>query len=273
MTATLAFIGAGNMASAIIGGLISNQYPAKNIWAGDPLQENLTRLSNDYGINTSTNNQEVIAQADVVILATKPQIMDKVCADIKDATLARKPLIISIAAGVTLDAFAQWLSADLAIVRCMPNTPALLQLGATAMFANSNVNAEQKTIAEHILNATGSARWVDSEAALDAITALSGSGPAYFFKVIELMQKVGVEMGLDAQLSEDFAIQTAVGAAQMAQQSDVDAAELRRRVTSPNGTTEAALKTFDELNLEDVFRKALFAAKNRSEELAQELLG
>ncbi|MEM8593318.1 MAG: pyrroline-5-carboxylate reductase [Pseudomonadota bacterium] len=267
----IAFIGAGNMAQAIIGGLIANDYPADQLWASDPSRDNLNRVSAAWNINTSFDNSTVITHADIVVLAVKPQIMNTVCTAINEAIQTHQPLVISIAAGITLNALQSWLSNDIAIVRCMPNTPALCQLGATGLFANTNVSSEQQQQTEHIMSSFGIAKWVETESLLDAVTAVSGSGPAYFFRIIELMQQIGVEQGLSPELSRALTLQTALGAARMAMDSDVDVAELRRRVTSPNGTTEAALTQLDAHGIETMFRDALNAANDRSQSLADEL--
>ena len=268
---TIAFIGAGNMAASIIGGLVQKGFNSDQIIASDPMQETLDRLAATAPVATTQDNQQAIANADVVVLAVKPQVMQQVAAGIADAVQARKPLIISIAAGITADSLNQWLGGDLAIVRCMPNTPALVQTGATALFGTDAVSETQRQQADQILGAVGIALWVDSEAQLDAVTALSGSGPAYFFLVMEAMQAAGEQLGLSAEVSRQLTLQTALGSAKMAIDSDVDAAELRRRVTSPGGTTERAIAQFEEEGLRDIFQRALTAARDRSEELARSL--
>ena len=270
---TIAFIGGGNMAASIIGGLVASGVNPSQLWASDPSQDSLNKLQSLADIHTTSDNLAAIAQADIVVMAVKPQIMATVAKDIAEAVQASRPLIISIAAGVTSDSLNTWLGGNLAIVRCMPNTPALVQCGATALFANTAVADDQKQQAQHILDAVGISLWVDEEAELDAVTALSGSGPAYFFMVMEAMQAAGHELGLSPEVAEKLTLQTALGAAKMAVSSDVDAAELRRRVTSPNGTTERAIGIFEQGGLRDLFQKALQGAKTRSEELAKELEG
>lgn len=267
---SIAFIGAGNMASAIIGGLIENGYPASLISAADPYQPQLDKLS-AKGVTTSQSNAEVIANADVVVFAVKPQSMAKLCADIKNNITEENPLLISIAAGITSSMFENWLSADIRLVRCMPNTPALVQTGATGLFANNNVSHEQKRFAEELLGAIGIATWVETEDLIDAVTAVSGSGPAYFFLMIESMIEAGQKLGLSFDAAKALTIQTALGAAKMAQASDDEPAELRRKVTSPNGTTEAAIKSFQANNFEALVEEALKAADTRSKTLAEEM--
>ncbi len=266
----IAFIGAGNMASAIIGGLINNGFSAANIQAADPWQESLDKLATT-GIQTNSDNNAIIPHADVVVLAIKPQQMKTVCADIQQSINDRKPLIISIAAGITCTMLEQWLGTDNAIVRCMPNTPALVKTGATGLFANAHVSEAQQTIANQLLEAIGIVSWVEEESLLDAVTAVSGSGPAYFFLMMEAMKDAGIALGLDETTAESLTLQTALGAAKMALDSDVDIAELRRRVTSPGGTTEAAINSFENSNFREMFLTALTAADERSKSLAREM--
>ena len=268
---TIAFIGGGNMAASILGGLIASGVDPSRLWASDPNPESLTALQALPPINTTANNADAIAAADIVVLAVKPQIMATVAKAIAPLLADTQPLFISIAAGITSASLDQWLGGKQAIVRCMPNTPALVQTGATALFANNQVSDLQRQQAQHILEAVGIAMWVEQEAELDIVTAISGSGPAYFFLVMEAMQAAGREMGLSAEVAEKLTLQTALGAAKMATQGGVDAAELRRRVTSPNGTTERALGIFEEGDLRGLFLSALTGAKLRSEELAKEL--
>ncbi|GAA4094110.1 pyrroline-5-carboxylate reductase [Zhongshania borealis] len=272
-TMRIGFIGGGNMASSIIGGLVASGFAAEQIWASDPNADSLNKLLAVAPVNTASDNNALITAVDIVILAVKPQIMKIVAGDIAASVQDRKPLVITIAAGVTSASLDGWLGGNTAIVRCMPNTPALVRSGATGLFANTEVNATQRAQAEQILQAVGLALWVDNEAQLDAVTALSGSGPAYFFLVMEAMQAKGLEMGLSAEVAKQLTLQTALGAAQMALGSDVDAAELRRRVTSPNGTTERAINILQAGGLEALFDQALEGARLRAEELAIELDG
>lgn len=266
----LAFIGAGNMARAIIGGLISNGYPANKIWASEPDAERLSDLTSQ-GLQTTTDNNQAVMAADAVILAVKPQVLKPVTEAMKGAVQATQPVIISVAAGILSTSIDRWLGGNTAIVRCMPNTPALVGTGASGLYANSQVSEEQRAAAETILKATGITLWVDEESQLDAVTAVSGSGPAYYFLVMESMIEAGKKLGLSEEVATQLTLQTALGAAQMASSSDVDPAELRRRVTSPNGTTEQAIKTFMDEGLPATFAKALQACNDRSEELAKEL--
>ncbi|WP_200842749.1 pyrroline-5-carboxylate reductase [Zhongshania aliphaticivorans] len=269
----IGFIGGGNMASSIIGGLVASGIAAEKIWASDPNTESLAKLKDVAAVNTGSDNNALIANVNVVILAVKPQIMKLVASDIADAVKTHQPLVISIAAGVTSDSLANWLGGSPAIVRCMPNTPALVRSGATALYANTQVSDLQRQQATTILEAVGLALWVEQESQLDAVTAVSGSGPAYFFLVMEAMQAAGRDMGLSNDVAKQLTLQTALGAAQMAMASDVDVAELRRRVTSPKGTTERAINTLEEGGLRQLFAQALDGARVRAEELAIELEG
>lgn len=267
---TIGFIGAGNMAGSIIGGLIHRGQTANTVFASDLDTAKLEALAAQTGIGAATNAQ-IAAQADVIVLAVKPQVMAPVCIDLAESIGDRRPLIVSIAAGITLDALQQWFGDGAALVRCMPNTPALVGSGASGLFANSAVSAEQKEIANGLLAAVGISLWVESEADIDSVTALSGSGPAYFFLLMEAMQESAVNMGLDPETAKALTYQTALGAAQLALASDESTAQLRRNVTSPNGTTERALNHFEAGGLRDLVDGALQAARARSIELAKEI--
>lgn len=257
------------MATSLIGGLIANHYPASDISACDISAEQLQRLASRFAIATSEDSLQSAASANVVLLSVKPQLMREVCTAL--AALPKNPgqMFISIAAGVPATAIDDWLGAGRAIVRCMPNTPALMQLGATGLFANANASERQKQLAEQILDAVGISLWVEQESDLDAVTAVSGSGPAYFFYFIELLEAAGVKLGLSAEISARLARQTALGAAHMAQQGDL--AELRAQVTSKKGTTEQAILSFQQNHLDKLVEQATAAAHRRSQELAEEL--
>ncbi|WP_374961730.1 pyrroline-5-carboxylate reductase [Spongiibacter tropicus] len=272
-TATIGFIGGGNMAASIIGGLLTSGVDARQLRVGDPSQESLDRLASLGPITTSQDNLDIIPGCDVLVMAIKPQLMKVVCAGIADTVQASKPLIISIAAGVTSDSLNQWLGGNLAIVRCMPNTPALLRCGATGLFANTAVSEIQRQQAQQILDAVGLALWVEQESELDAVTAVSGSGPAYFFLMMEAMQASGEALGLSPDVAKQLSQQTALGAARMALESDVDVAELRRRVTSPKGTTERAITIFEDGDFRALVQQALQGAADRADELGRELEG
>lgn len=265
----IAFIGAGNMAASLIGGLRAKGLEAAQIRASDPGEETRARVSAEHGIETFADNAQAIDGADVVVLAVKPQAMKAVCEALRPS-LKPNQLVVSIAAGITCASMNNWLGAQ-PIVRCMPNTPALVRLGASGLFATAEVSAEQRQQAQELLSAVGIALWLNEEQQLDAVTAVSGSGPAYFFLLIEAMTAAGVKLGLPADIAAQLTLQTALGAAHMAVSSDVDAAELRRRVTSPAGTTEAAIKSFQANGFEAMVEKALGAAAHRSAEMAEQL--
>ncbi len=267
---TLAFIGAGNMARAIMGGLLANGYPAAQIWASEPDLSKLTDLA-EQGLQITSDNNVAVAAADAVILAVKPQVMKQVVTPMADAVQAKQPLIISVAAGISAESLVSWLGGDVALVRCMPNTPALVQQGASGLFANAQVSAQQRSQAEQVMQATGIALWVNSEAELDAVTAVSGSGPAYYFLVMEAMIDAGMKLGLSEDVATQLTLQTAQGAATMAAASEFSAAELRRRVTSPNGTTERAINSYEDAGLRQIFMDGMQACSDRSEELGREL--
>ncbi|MCZ6828855.1 MAG: pyrroline-5-carboxylate reductase [Gammaproteobacteria bacterium] len=267
----IAFIGAGNMATSIIGGLIEQGMPASNLRASDPFPESLQRLQQTAPITTSAENSEVVAGADVVILAVKPQVMAQVTRDISAAVSAANAVVISIAAGITIASLQAGLGEPTAIVRCMPNTPALLRAGATALYANASTSEQQRISAGDILAAVGSVCWVEQEEQLDAVTALSGSGPAYFFLFMEAMTEAGAKLGLDEATSRDLALQTGLGACRMATEGDVDLRELRRRVTSPGGTTESAVQSFEKANLRGIVAAAMQAALDRAREMSREM--
>lgn len=265
----IAFIGAGNMAASLIGGLRAKGLQASQIRASDPGEETRQRVSAEHGIETFADNAQAIDGVDVIVLAVKPQAMKAVCEAIRPS-LKPQQLVVSIAAGITCASMTAWLGKQ-PIVRCMPNTPALLRQGVSGLYATSEVTAEQRQQAEELLSAVGIALWLNEEQQLDAVTAVSGSGPAYFFLLIEAMTAAGVKLGLPKEIAEQLTLKTALGAAHMAVSSDVDAAELRRRVTSPNGTTEAAIKSFQADGFEALVEKALGAAAHRSAEMAEQL--
>ncbi|MCZ6488155.1 MAG: pyrroline-5-carboxylate reductase [Gammaproteobacteria bacterium] len=265
----LCFIGGGNMATSLIGGLLANDYDASNIIVCDIDETKLAGLSCQFGIATTNDGGAAVASADSVILAVKPQIMQLACEQLANSGSIPECLFISIAAGIRESAIDRWLGGNRAVVRCMPNTPALVQLGATGLYANPRVSEVQKMAAQNILDAVGITIWVEQESALDAVTAISGSGPAYFFYFIELLQQAGEDLGLSEETARLLAKRTALGAASMAQEGDV--VQLRAQVTSRGGTTEQAILSFQKNGLASLLKKATKAAHDRSEELAREL--
>ncbi|MCW8830428.1 MAG: pyrroline-5-carboxylate reductase [Gammaproteobacteria bacterium] len=272
MSTSIAFIGGGNMACSLIGGLLSSSEQTANILVAEPNADQRAQLEQQFDIQATSNNADTLS-VDVVVLAVKPQLLQLVCREISKPLVQanRLPLFISIAAGVRSGDINRWLGGEQAIVRCMPNTPSLLRAGATGLYANPQVNDTQKTLAENIMQAVGITLWVNKEDELDAVTAVSGSGPAYFFLLMEAMKKAGVQLGLEAETAEKLVLQTALGAAMMADNSDVDASTLRARVTSKGGTTEQAIKSLQEAGFEQLVENALKAANDRSQTLADEL--
>lgn len=271
MTSQIAFIGAGNMASAIFGGMIDAGYPADAITATSPDDNHLAPLRSRYGIHTTTDNNAAVADADVVVLAVKPQLMREICAAMRDAVQARQPLIVSVAAGLTAETLDDWLGGGLAVIRCMPNTPALVGAGASGLYANARVSDDQRSLATTLLEAVGLVEWVDDEVLLEAVTAVSGSGPAYFFLIFEALEDAGKRLGLPARSARRLALQTAFGAARMAQQSEFDPAQLKRNVMSPGGTTERAVQSFEDGGLRQLFENATEACAQRAREMSEEL--
>ncbi|MDT8893608.1 pyrroline-5-carboxylate reductase [Halomonas sp. I1] len=271
MASQVTFIGAGNMAGAIIGGMIDSGYARDAITATSPDDGALAPLRERLGIHTETDNATAVARADVVVLAVKPQIMQAVCTDMRDAVQARKPLIISVAAGLPADTLEHWLGGDLPVVRCMPNTPSLVGAGAAGLYANTRVTNDQRRIAGDLLEAVGLVEWVDEEALLDAVTAVSGSAPAYFFLMFEAMEQAGADLGLPAETARRLAMQTAYGAARMAMDSDKTPGELKRNVMSPGGTTERAIEHMENAGLRDIMQGAMRACATRAGEMADEL--
>lgn len=264
----IGFIGAGNMATALIEGLLATSIGAARLWAADTAQDKLDGFA-AKGINVSTDNAEIVRQCSVVVLAVKPQVMAAVVMALQAELRSHPCLLISIAAGIPCASLQAWTHPEQPIVRCMPNTPALVQAGASGLFATALVSAAQKQAAQDIMAAVGIACWLDNEAQLDAVTALSGSGPAYFFLLMEAMQAAAVKLGLPLEVARQLCLQTAFGAAKLALDSDVPAGELRRRVTSPGGTTEAAIKQFESEQFQSMVERALAKANARSQELAR----
>jgi len=270
-TKKIGFIGGGNMASSLISGLIASGHPSRQIWVADIDTEKLHALADKTGINISRSNEQLVEVSDVVVLAVKPQALRAVALGIAPLLQRKQPLLVSIAAGITQKSLARWLGDGVAVVRCMPNTPALVLTGATALHGNANVSSEQRDLAENIMRAVGLALWVGRESDLDAVTAVSGSGPAYFFLLMEAMEKNALDFGLDQQTARLLVQQTALGAAKIALESSESPEQLRNRVTSPGGTTQRAIETFLEGGFYDLVTKALHAARKRSIEMSKEL--
>jgi pyrroline-5-carboxylate reductase len=269
MNITAAFIGGGHMGGALIRGLITRGLAAERISVGEAMQPRRIQLADELGVHVTADNHEAIGAADVVVLAVKPQDMSATVQPLAGALAERMPLVISIAAGIRVADIVSWCGGRANVVRAMPNRPALNGAGATAMFAAAGLSAEHRTLAADVLGAVGTTVWVDREDALDVVTALSGSGPAYFFLLAELMTDAAVNLGLDRASALELAIQTLYGSGRMARDSDGDLARLRAEVTSKGGTTEAAVRSFDAANLRGIVAAALAAATDRGREMAQ----
>jgi len=259
------------MASAMIGGLSSVGVDADKLFIFDPNQENCKKLVNQYAVTACASNEELIKCCDVILLAVKPQAMQSVLMPLATVLNEQKPLLVSIAAGISCHHIETWLTGEFAVVRVMPNTPALVNAGASGLFANKRVNKEQKALSFELLTAIGSAIWVENEEDINTVTALSGSGPAYFMLFIQSLIESGVKAGLKQDAAAQLAIETCSGTAQLIQQSDVEISQLIKNVTSPNGTTEAALNSFAENHFPDIVAKAFSAALNRSVQLGEEM--
>lgn len=268
-TPVIAMIGAGNMGSSLILGLINSGHSADKIWASDTDEKKLADLSQRFNIQTTMDNAKAVEVSDIVIFAVKPQIFSSVAKSLQTAIRTRRPLVISIAAGIRTANIEKWLGGKTAIVRAMPNMPALIGCGATGLYANPDVNDTQRNQAESILRAVGVIVWLSKEALIDTVTALSGNGPAYFFLVMEILQLAAEDLGLEKDTARLLTLQTALGAARLAIESGKPLEELRRNVTSPGGTTEKALSVLQANNIKDLFKQALEAGKIRSEELAE----
>lgn len=267
----IGFIGGGNMASSLIGGLIADGIPPEQITVAEPNEERRATLRAHFAVNVVKTGAALLESSDVVILAVKPQVIHEVCSAMSEQLKGVSPLFISVAAGIRVEDINRWLGGEQAIVRTMPNTPALIRTGATGLFANSRVSKEQHELAEAILRAVGVTVWVEKEDEIDIVTALSGSGPAYFFLIIELMQQSAQKLGLNEESSRLLALQTAFGATKMALESSDDCATLRHKVTSPGGTTERAIGIMLDNKLNETIDKALTGARDRARELAEQL--
>ena len=266
----LTFIGGGNMAAALVAGLAGQMTPGENIHVVDPNPAQLERLADSFGVSTAAAIDEKVAASDVIVLAVKPQQMRAVAAALAPQ-LGKSPLVLSIAAGIRSADLLRWLDAYAAIVRCMPNTPALIGQGITGMVAMAGVSSAHREAADSIMQAVGQTVWLDDEALIDPVTAVSGSGPAYVFYFIEAMQQAAAELGLSAEQGKQLALATFTGAAQLAAQSPDDVSTLRERVTSKGGTTYAALQSMEQAGVKQAIVAAVKAAAARGVELGKEL--
>jgi len=270
MTARIAFIGAGNMGRAILGGLVRGGHAPARLRAADADDGARARVTTEFGVVATASNAQAAADADVLVLAVKPQQLKNVATGLAAGLAGRRPLVLSIAAGISTASLATWFGADTPIVRSMPNTPALIGRGTSALFATAATDSAGRALAESIMRSVGAVHWLDDEALIDAVTALSGSGPAYLFRVIECMASAGEQLGLTPDLARRLALETAAGASELALGSPFDPATLRAQVTSKGGTTEQALRVLEEGRLAELFGRALTAARDRSRELAAE---
>ena len=266
----IGFIGAGNMAYALIKGLLNNGFDANQINISDPNEELLLNRESELKVTTYSDNTSLLSNSDIIFFAVKPQVLSSVCLELK-GVVKSKHLFVSIVAGIRSSDINRWLGGNFSLIRTMPNTPALFQSGVTGLFANEVVDNEQKSLVESILSSVGECFWVNEEKLIDAITAISGSGPAYFFLLMESMKQAGMALGLDEETANSLSIQTAYGASLMANKTGKDSRTLRTEVTSPNGTTQSAIESFQDQNFEGIVANATRAAYDRARELSNEL--
>ena len=266
----IGFIGAGNMAYALINGLLNKGYDSKNIKVSDPNDELLRKRELELNITTFENNSSLLEACDIIVFAVKPQVLSEICFELREK-IKPKHLFISIVAGIRVNDINRWLGGKYSLVRTMPNTPALMQHGVTGLFPNELVSDEQKALVTTILSSVGDCFWVNEEKLIDAITAISGSGPAYFFLLMQSMTQAGMALGLDEKTAKELSVQTAFGASLMATKSGKDPKTLRTNVTSRNGTTQAAIESFQDQNFEGIVASATRAAFDRARELSTEL--
>ncbi|NRA72369.1 MAG: pyrroline-5-carboxylate reductase [Gammaproteobacteria bacterium] len=266
----IAFIGAGNMARSIISGLCAQHYPASLIMASNPSQDKLDQLRQDFGIETTNDNNHALAWADVIILGVKPHMIAQVASEMATPKLADK-LFISIIAGVLSQRYNDYFKQPIRLIRSMPNTPSLLGKGMTGIYAPDNIEINDRLIAEQILQSVGEILWVEQESDIDTVTACSGSSPAYFFLMMEYMQQSAMKMGMSAEDSRKLIQQAALGAAEMVRHNNhLELSQLRQQVTSKGGTTHAAIETFKQHNFEQIVDDAMSSAVTRAQEMAKQ---
>ena len=265
----IAFIGGGNMARSLIGGLVAAGTPSRTISVSEPQPELQKVLQEDFGVNVHTDNISAATGARVIVLAVKPQILQEVVAPLGSLVADHQALLVSVAAGVTAPSIERWAGGRPALVRVMPNTPALVGAGISALYANKNVDEDQRKLAETIMSAVGKTVWIEDESLMDTVTAVSGSGPAYFFYVMQAINDSAVNNGLDAETARLLTLETALGAARLALESTDDPGTLQKRVTSPGGTTEAAINVLDSSGVSGAFQNAVSAACARGSDLAK----
>jgi pyrroline-5-carboxylate reductase len=266
---SIAFIGGGNMARSLIGGLLKRGATTSRIAVSDPFEAARTQLQSSFGVRTSASNIEVAHGSDVIVLAVKPQELPQVARELSASLHGERPLVISIAAGTLASDISRWLG-DLPVVRAMPNRPALQGCGVSGLYASAEVTEHARALATEILGAVGPALWVSHESQMDVVTAVSGSGPAYFFLLTEMIENAGIQLGLPAQISRQLAVETAYGSGMMARAAEDSPATLREQVTSKGGTTAAALQVLESREVRAIFAAAIAAAARRSAELAEQ---
>jgi pyrroline-5-carboxylate reductase len=269
----IAFIGGGNMTTSLVGGLVRRGTEPGSLTVSDPMPAQVERLAREFGVHGVTDNREAVREADMIVLAVKPQQMAEVACGIAPQLVERRPIVVSIAAGIRLADLARWLGAGMPIVRTMPNRPALIGAGITALYADGGVTTHDRDLVEVLMSAAGATVWLDHESQMDVVTAISGSGPAYFFLLIEALESAGIASGMSASTARRLAVATARGAGLMAAESDEAPAVLREQVTSAGGTTAAALEVLEAAAVRDTFGRAVAAATQRSAQLADEFGG
>ena len=257
------------MARSLIGGMVATGISNQNIFVSEPKADVRKRLNEDFKVNTSEESASAAKEADVIVLAVKPQILKEVVTPLSSLVSDARSLLISVAAGVTSSSIERWVGGQPALIRVMPNTPALIGAGISALYANSNVSDHQRALAEEIVTAVGKTVWIKEEGLMDAVTAVSGSGPAYFFFVRQAIHDAGVREGLDAHTARLLSLETALGAARLALESEATPGILQEQVTSPGGTTEAAIKVLNDSGVRDALQEAVSAARARGGELAK----
>ena len=265
----IAFIGAGNMSKALVSGLVGSGYESNKIVIANPSKEKLQYFSESLSVRTTSDNVEAAQQADMIVYAVKPHKVRLISEQLCEVVKQNQPLILSVAAGVKINSMAKWLNYTGPIVRAMPNTPASIGEGCTGLFANTAVSDDQRIVVERIFGSIGVFAWLPKESLLNVVTAVSGSSPAYIFSIMEAMQKAAITMGLDANTASLFTAQSVLGAAKLALKQDNQFAKLREAVTSPQGTTQAALDVFKQQKLDKIIADGMQAAADRAEELAE----
>jgi len=265
----IGFIGGGNMARSLVAGLRESDWDPRALFVAEPEADKREYFARETGINVTARNEDILDACDAVVLAVKPQILHEVLAPLADLAARQRPLFVSIVAGIRAVDIERWLGGDVSLVRAMPNTPALVRSGATGLYANSRVSMQQRDLAESLLRAVGVTVWLDDEKLLDPVTAISGSGPAYFLLMMEALEEAGVTQGLPREVSRLLVLETCLGTARLALESGEEPGALRQRVTSPGGTTERALKTMNDNDYSRIIARAVEAATVRARELAE----